>query len=324
MPLSPKTIRVVVALFISFSFIAAGYYFSSPLRTSIANATSTEEILKAAAVKDTDSDGLPDWQEALYGTNPENPHSVDASLTDSEAVAQGKVEPKFKTEDPLPEAVSSDRIPGDVPASGSLTERFAKEFFSKFVLSKNMGNVTDADKETFVAGAVASIVAETATKTVFSEKDVVAGTVSGPEALQTYGTASDAAQRKPSATLEKDELSYLLDYMNTNDEDALKKVALIGEAYHDTAYALIKVSAPPELRSSHLKLANTLEQISVAVSNMAAVKSDPVLSLVGLGQYSVAAVQLQDVLDEMHPIYDAAGVRFGKPYDRIEPKTLTP
>ena len=119
-------------------------------------------------------------------------------------------------------------------------------------------------------------------------------------------------------------LSYMLDYMNSNDEDALKIVALIGKAYHDTAYALIKVSAPPELRSSHLKLANTLEQISVAVSNMAAVKSDPVLSLVGLGQYSVAAVQLQDVLDEMHPIYDAAGVRFGKPYDRIEPKTLTP
>lgn len=321
---SKKTVRVVVALLISLSFIAAGYYFSSPLRTSIANATSTEEILKAAAVKDTDSDGLPDWQEALYGTNPENAHSVDPELTDSEAVAQGKVEPKFKSEAPLPGAVTSDRIPGEVPASGSLTDRFAKEFFSKFVLSKNVGSASDADKEAFVADAVASIVAETATKTVFTEKDVVAGIQTGPEALQAYGTASEGAQRKPQATLTKDELSYMLDYMNLSDEDALKKVELIGKAYHDTAYALIKVPVPPELRASHLKLANTLEQISVAVLNMAAVKSDPVLSLVGIGQYSVSAVALQDVLDEMRLEYDAAGVRFGKPYDRIEPKTTTP
>lgn len=321
---SPKTIRVVVALFISFSFIAAGYYFSSPLRTSIANATSTEEILKAAAVKDTDSDGLPDWQESLYGTNPENAHSVDQSLTDGEAVQQGKVEPKFKSETPRPEAVTSDQIPGDVPASGSLTDRFAKEFFSKFVLSKNVGTVSDADKEAFVADAVASIVAETATKTVFSEKDVVAGAETGPEALQAYGFATEAAQRKPQATLTKDELSYMLDYMTTSDEDTLKKVALIGKAYHDTAYALIQVSVPPELRASHLKLANTFEQISIAVLNMAAVKTDPVLSLVGIGQYSVAAVELKNVLDEMHSVYDAAGVRYGKPYDRVEVKTQMP
>src|SRR5262245_15469456 len=107
MPLSVRTTSIIASLLIAGGMMAAAFWLSGPART--ANALSTEEILAAYAVRDADADGLPDWQEALYGTDPANPHSIDASMTDAEAVAKGMVAPRFESE---PAAAVSAEAPG--------------------------------------------------------------------------------------------------------------------------------------------------------------------------------------------------------------------
>src|SRR3989344_3578766 len=85
-----RTFLTIGALIIGAGFIVVAFLSSHPVASPV-SAESTAELLKAYAAKDTDGDGLPDWQEALYGTDPTNPRSVQASMTDAEAVAKGLV-----------------------------------------------------------------------------------------------------------------------------------------------------------------------------------------------------------------------------------------
>ena len=86
-----------VAIFLLLIVTAYGMSGPLPFHTSTAGAESTHDLLVSYASKDTDNDGLPDWQESLYGTDPNNAHSVNATVTDGEAVTQGLVKARFAT-----------------------------------------------------------------------------------------------------------------------------------------------------------------------------------------------------------------------------------
>jgi hypothetical protein len=309
MTLSPKTIRVSVALLISFSFIVASYFLSSPLRTSIANATSTQELLKAYAVKDTDSDGLPDWQESLYGTDPKNPHSVDSALTDGEAVAEGKIEPKFKSEEPAPEPIDASDIPGSTPAEGSITDRFARQFFQNFMLSQQAGGLTasEADMQTFVAKAIAELEVNVDVSDTYSMKDVVISG-SGAEALSAYAAALSNVFQTKTNDISKDELLYLYDAIVLNDSSALEKVASLAAFYSNLSQAIKNVPAPQELSEAHLRLMNVFAHHANVVRDMAAFEKDPLRTFLGIERYAPSVAALARALGEVYRTYEANGV----------------
>lgn len=309
MTLSPKTIRVSVALLISVSFIAAGYFLSSPLLTSIANATSTEELLKAYAAKDTDSDGLPDWQESLYGTDIKNPHSVSPELTDKEAVDQGKIEPKFKSEALPEERVSALDIPGEVPAPGTLTDRFAKEFFQKFMLSEYAGTApSSAQVEQFVASLIKDLDADGAIPDRYSLSDVRTGGT-GAAALETYAATMTQGMNPNGAVIEKDEITLLNDAIVNDNKESLVQIQRIAKAYRAVAEGMSGVAAPEEAVRTHLEIMNAAVKLSSTMEDMAAFNEDPVRTLVGIGQYPAAGVRLLRALTSMHTLYIQTGVR---------------
>lgn len=308
MALSPRTTRIILALLVSFAFIAASYYFSAPLRADIANANSTEELLKAYAAKDTDADGLPDWQESLYGTDPENPHSVDPVLTDGEAVDQGKIEPKFKSAAPAPDKVTAADIPGDAPAAGSLTDQFAKKFFQNFMLSQHVGaNPSSEDVQKFVESSIADLEGNGAKADVYTKADVtVSG--SGPAALSAYAVTMATGFGTKSEIGQKDELAYLNDAVINNDPKALAKIASIASAYKSIAEGMKKVSVPQEAAATHLELMNTAMSLSETIEDMAAFKEDPLRTFLGIEQYLPTGVRLIRALAAMDQIFHQAGI----------------
>ena len=69
-----RTVPIIVASVVAAALIAVAFVASGPIpflgSFKIADAATSAELLKAYATKDADQDGLPDWQEALYGTDP--------------------------------------------------------------------------------------------------------------------------------------------------------------------------------------------------------------------------------------------------------------
>ena len=67
---STKAGSITIAVAFAVIVITGAWFLSKPGGASLANAESTEALLKSYAIQDTDGDGLPDWEESLYGTDP--------------------------------------------------------------------------------------------------------------------------------------------------------------------------------------------------------------------------------------------------------------
>src|SRR3569833_2132398 len=95
MKISERTLRISTASGLALIMVSAAYLLSGPtfFTSHTANAESTDELLKAYANKDTAAAGLPDWQEALYGTDPNKAISNSFGIPDGEAAREGKLTP---------------------------------------------------------------------------------------------------------------------------------------------------------------------------------------------------------------------------------------
>ena len=124
--------RVLIAAFFAAVLIIGSFMFArSVASTPIAQASTETALLQAIATRDSDGDGLPDWEEALYGTDPRITDTFKLGMTDGAAVAKGLIVPKaiadIRVTMSAPVSIGSDGLPPP-PAEGTLTAAFAKNF----------------------------------------------------------------------------------------------------------------------------------------------------------------------------------------------------
>lgn len=287
---------IISLLFIGFAYVSSG---PNPLTARTADAESTHELLAAYAQKDSDSDGLPDWQEALYETDPNNAHSVSGALTDAQAVANGLVKPRFESE---ATALDTKTIPGISASPSTLTDQFARKLFGQYLLTRGQNIPSASDIATFVEQGVAELRNDHATPDTFNVGQVkVMG--SGPDALLSYQATVEPVLLRVDAGKDRDEVQSFSDAITKGDEKALANVRKYAEDYKTAAHALMKISVPKELAVSHLKLANSLMHVSESLSDMASVSSDPIRTMLGLSLYTPYTESGLQALSEMNSAF---------------------
>lgn len=302
-----RTLFLFSSCLIAVVLIGTAYVSSGPsfLSAKSVGAESTHDLLVSYASKDTDSDGLPDWQEALYGTDPSNAHSVNASVTDGEAVAQGLVAPKFRNATTTP--VDSSVIPGPNAGPQTLTDQFGKELFGQYLKARGSGEPSSADVATFVEQGVSSLRKSQAVQNAFNQGQVkVSGT--GPDALLTYAASVEKIITKIDAGKSKDEIGYFSDAVYKNDPTSLAAVQKYAKDYAIAGKALMDVSAPKELATAHLRLANSLMQVSESLNDMSALKTDPLRAMLGMATYKDTSAEGRGALSDIWQVFHAENV----------------
>ena len=307
---SNRTLRIGIASVIAVLMVVGAYGFSGPNPlfniNRIAEAQSSEELLREYAAKDSDSDGLPDWQEALYGTDPLNPESFQEGILDGDAVSQGLVEPKVRVTEPNAET-DIESIPGITPSSDSLTDRFSRELLTQYLSNRGTTAPTSAEIISFVEKGIQNLKAEAVSPPRYTLADVsVAGGV-GAQSLQTYAAEAETAFAQNTVSADKNELSYFADALK-DDAAALEKIEDISAAYANIAAAMIEISVPNEARQAHLTIVNALIHMSEASADMAALKTDPVRALLGIGLYASYAQELVSGFANLSGVFTARQV----------------
>lgn len=307
MNLSRRTLHLILASSVSLSFIVCAYLFSGPysFRPMTVDAATAESLLKSYAAKDTDSDGLPDWQESLYGTNPANPESVAIGVLDGDAVERGLVKPKFSGAS-APEDTSNQRIPGS-PADDTITARFARSFFTKYFNTYGAeAELTQEQMVSFTNEAVNELVLENANKNPYSATNVkVSG--EGAAAVQSYLVVLETTLSKHILQNDKSEIDYLSDAVERNDVNAYKKIAEIGASYTALSKDMIKIPAPKEAATAHLAVANSFAKMGDVITDISTASSDPLRSLVGLTLYVEVGEEFVRSLGAMYEVFAASG-----------------
>lgn len=303
---STRTLRIVAASALALIMIGSAYALSGPLPFwNVVEAQSAEELLREYAARDSDSDGLPDWQEALYGTDPHNPESFQAGMLDGEAVAQGLIEPRVLVR-PEGEPTDPESIPGTNAGPNSLTDRFAQAILTQYLQNRGTNRPTQAEIMSFVESAVSELSLTSSHPNRFTMQDVL-NAPSGHDGLAAYAANAERAFRENASPAGKNELLYFSDALK-GQTGAVSSIELISANYEAVANALIKVPVPPEARQAHLGLANALMQLSEVSADMASIETDPLRALMGIGLYEKYAQAWIAALSNMSAVFAAQQV----------------
>ncbi|MDO8567067.1 MAG: thrombospondin type 3 repeat-containing protein [bacterium] len=309
--------RIPIAAIFSVLIIVGAYLLARSVRSPQSAEASTESaLLKAIATKDSDGDGLPDWEEALYGTSPNTTDTFTLGMTDGEAVAKGLIVPKAIAD--ISVATSSQAVmPIDgslppAPAEGTLTAAFAKNFFMLYLSAKQAkggADLSEGEMMDVSNKALSSLSASITTTPDFkSAKDLkISG--SGVDALKAYAVSAEAVLLKNTiGGAVKSEILYLQDAVQNNDAAAPVFIASIAKGYRDSAVGLSMLTVPEELATEHLALINAIMRISGIASDFTRVNTDVLATILALHQYPQAVSSLGNAFIHIGEAYQTAGV----------------
>lgn len=311
--------RIPAATTVALALVGGAYWFAHGVGSpSSAEASTQAALLQAIATKDSTGDGLPDWEKALYGI-PLDATTTDyfhLGMTDAEAVARGLIVPKAVANIPAPAESKAEGAYysqyGLTPSpSGTLTDAFAKNFFTLYLAAKEANGGVDLSSDQ--ANALANRAMDDFLKNIAPApgfktlRDLkVSGT--GPDALRAYASAAEAVFTKNASDATKSEIQYLQDAVLHGDESALGHIASIAKSDRDTAVGIAALPVPAELASANLELVNALMRLGQINNDLSRVNTDSLATILALGQYDQATRDLAKAFNDVHDAYSAAGV----------------
>jgi len=311
--------RTYVATACAIALIGGAYALAqSAAHPPSAEASTETALLQAIATKDSDGDGLTDWEEAIYGTDPHNPDSKNLGMTDSQAVAKGLVIPKAIAD--VADSASSATGPvinpdlPPAPSDQTLTAAFAKNFFTIYMaaVERTGGNLSESDQADVAEQSLAALSSSIVRAPDFKSASDIVVAGSGADAMRAFAAAAEAVMKANTANANKSELQYLQNAAQDGDTSAIGHIASLAKAYRGSAAGLAQLPVPRELAAADLALVNALARLSQITSDFARVDSDPLATMLALQQYPKVVIAMVDAFIVIEKNYKAAGITLAK------------
>lgn len=320
MKISQRTLRIGTSSLLALSFVGVAYVLSGPnlFTQRTVSAETAEELLAAYATKDTDSDTLSDWQEALYGTDPNNPDTDGDGISDGEAVRQGLINPGTLAaqlpEEPTGEELLEE-IPGVDPAPGSITEQFGQEFLQAYAAASNGAPMDEATQQQLITELMNDFSSRVAA-TLQSRYSLVSIRTDTSVSLPAYVGSVEIILLTNNVPEDASNPIILMDSLiMDNDEAARAKIEALAGVYRTVADQLMATRVPPSLASEHLKIAQGYDSMSRSLSVIAAYEEDPMGAMGALKMIQDASGSIGEAVSSLalrmlaqgEPAPDAAG-----------------
>lgn len=271
------------------------------------------DVLGAAAlIADSDRDGLKDWEEELWRTDPLTPDTDGDGTQDAEEIKNGRNPVIAGPNDQLDSTSVATKINPDSKKSVPDTERFARELFATYLSTKQEGLPLTQNEIANIIDTVSASVPDESPP-FFTEKDAAVFDEETPAALRAYGNALGAVFKKPWPSRENELVIFERAIQDANPETArldLANLTPIALAYGNLGKAIAKVTAPRGALALHLRVANTAVEIGTAISGMGAAFDDPIKTVSSVARYLEAAPRLGETLSALRHFLETRGVSF--------------
>ncbi len=222
---------------------------------------------------DTDNDGIPDWEESLWGTDKTKKATFEG-MPDATYIENKKKElktDKINTENTLTE-----------------TDRFAREFFTAYTAMKESGKVDPNAINEFSNELGKNIVSPDIIDQYNASDIKTTSKDTSVERTQYYIVIKNIFDSYQKAGI-GEELSILggrlATYSSTGKASSYEKLPAIATAYKNFAEKVMEHAVPASLAEIHLRIANSANNTGTSVQNMTKTITDPIVGLSGLSQY---------------------------------------
>lgn len=311
MRIPARNLRIGGASLIAVILVAGGYLLPGAQfpETKAVNAELTDELLASYVSKDTDGDGLPDWQETLYGTNLNVADTDGDGISDGEAVRQGLLTPTALASQLPNDPVGEEDIPGEPPAPGSLTEQFSRAFLETYIQAGGGQQMTVEQQETTVQNLLLMYRDEAVGTLGSSYTKLSVRTNPTISATSYAGTIEQVLETAIPDAPDSDGILLAERLIKNDDETARGRLLELAVQYERGATNLLTVTAPPPLADNHLKLMQAVDQYGNAVAAIGAYEKDPVLAM---GALSVLLPAQNQIIEAFSVIAEAVVIE-GEP-----------
>ena len=273
-------ITLIIIGAVGIPLAAINYYFSKKnnkgLVANMASIMAGKDIdqnitLNNLVQKDSDGDGLFDWEEALWGTNPNNKYTNEG-ITDGEFIAQKKKE-LVASEDGQTETQGEENL--------NETEKFSREFLATVTALKQTGNLNEGAISN-IANVVGEKVGNSNLPNNYRVTDLnKTYDVTKESQANFYNTIGDiySKYREKGLGTELENVDTATGQTDTTE------LLRIGQAYQDFSNEMANLSVPNNLVPNTLDILNGSYNTGLAIKNLAQMADNPLVGLIGLTQY---------------------------------------
>lgn len=281
----------------------------------VQNDSSSKAVAEVS--KDSDGDGLKDWEEALWRTNLNNPDTDGDGTTDSAEIAAGRDPLKKGPKDKLPAPADDSFTPLDEANKDNLTYNLVKNLLSSGVLNSidQNGQITSSDfAKNFVLpkGLDAEAALESAAKV--TAKDIAVSRENSPDAVRRYFNSIYEIHAKYIMPFQKrGDLAILVEALQSEDYSKLKELDPIVYALGQMAKEIKNIPAPADYRSFAVQEVNYILKTKRAIEIFRGAEADPLAAAIAVSpriqvfqDMDNLLIKTKEKLDNQKIIFDSA------------------
>ena len=305
--------RRFLIILVALSIIGVGVFFGFKVkkRETVYGALSTENIGKVNAIldRDTDGDGLKDWEEELWKTDRNNPDTDRDTTADGVEVASGRDPLKAGPDDKLDAQTVGEKTTLGLKNEPTLTDNIAQNLFGEYLKMKQSGQPLTADDERKLLLKFFNNPPPIDAVRLYERPDLTVSEAFNLKTLRTYGNEV-AGIFKKYANIGENELNTITIAIEREDDSVLKDLDERIGVYKGMLNELVLVEVPEPFVNSHISLVNAMSGIAQSVAGMKFVISDPAKALASIGTYPHSFELLSNTFAEMKRIFTVHNVSF--------------
>lgn len=268
------------------------------------------ELQTEKLYKDSDNDGLKDWEEQLWKTDPNNPDTNGDGIKDGEEVRMGINPIGTGLDDKLATDTVQSKINSSIESDLSETDKFSRELFAKYLATKRDGqNINIDDYNQFLINAISNT--SEATSTIYQESNL--RKVDETKAsIRNYGNTLGKLFADKAKEFPGNELMIFDEAIDKNDEKILNALESPINRYKSIRDEMLLMPIPASLVSIHLRMVNLTSLMIAGIENMKYIFSDPIKSTGGLSLYPNSIGMFVATMGELSDYFTKNGVIFDK------------
>ena len=306
-------VLVILGCFVLF------FKYENRKTTYFLNSTNKEEIIKMVSEinqqtlkNDSDGDGLKDWEEILWKTDPNDPDTDGDGTDDNSEIISNRNPLVAGPNDLLSEDITVNvDTQNDSEYNEPLTQTdiLSRELFIGYVALKQNNQLGTEQEEQFINDLVIkNLDLNKSLNKKYNLDDLITTLNKNEEVFLQY-----ADQLKKVAGLGnnlKYDLIIIKEATGTKNKKVLEELDLNIEVYEEMQRQLLITEVPIIISSIHLDIINTLKNLVDNVFDMKIIFKDPIKGLKGIDDYLNTEKILTNKITEVISFYYEMNIKF--------------
>ena len=286
--------------------------FENETPISIQGSITKKEISEA----DTDKDGLYDWEEELWNTDPKNADTDGDGVSDDEEVKNGR-NPLVSGPDDILSQTSENGDAGSRDDFGNgegettltPTEKLGRELFARYLTLKQNGmSLDEGNTEAFIDEIIKKAAPDISYR-VYTAKDARTAKAQDDETIKKYGGDLGQVFINNRSRYEN-ELIIFSRFSDSGNRKELEKLLPIISSYRSILKSELEIVVPRSALEKHLSFVNAISFVLKSLENMSAAENDPFTVLVTLERHIEAAEALKNSIDSLQAYFEEKKISY--------------